>query len=66
MIISILGTSGAFKNRDNCTPIYDDKGNIKFQIAKYNSEILGKKSAKNKNSTEFLLENFDEKFIFIR
>jgi len=65
MIISILGTSGAFKNRDNCTPIYDDKGNIKFQIAKYNSEILGKKSAKNKNSTEFLLENFDEKFIFI-
>lgn len=65
MIISILGTSGAFKNRDDCTPVRDNEGNIKFQSAKYNSEILLKPSATNKNATEFLLESFDDKFVFI-
>ncbi len=65
MIISILGTSGAFKNRDECSPVRDEEGNIKFQSAKYNSEIFGVTSQSYKNATEFLLENFDETFVFI-
>ena len=65
MIISILGTSGAFKNRDACTPVRDENDVIKFQSAKYNSEVLGKNSGTYKNATEFLLESFDEKFVFI-
>ncbi len=65
MIISILGTAGAFKNRDNCTPAKDENGKIKFQSAKYNSEILKTESGIYKNATEFLLERFDEQFVFI-
>ena len=65
MIISILGTSGAFKNRDSCTPSIDESGKIRFQSAKYNSEILNKKSGEFKNATEFLLQRFDEQFVFI-
>ena len=65
MIISILGTSGAFKNRDSCTPSRDESGKIRFQSAKYNSEILNKKSGEFKNATEFLLQRFDEQFVFI-
>jgi CRISPR-associated DxTHG motif protein len=65
MIISILGTSGAFKNRDSCTPVCDEDGVIQFQSAKYNSEIFGLKSQSYKNATEFLLKNFDDKFVFI-
>lgn len=65
MIISILGTSGAFKNPDSCTPQRTEKGEIKFQNAIYHSEVLEKKSDTYKNSTEFLLQNYDEKFVFI-
>ena len=65
MIISILGTSGAFKNRENCTPQRDEEGKIKSQSAFYHSEVLDKKSGSYKNSTEFLLDNYDEKFVFI-
>lgn len=65
MIISILGTSGAFKNRDGCTPVRDDDGNIKYQSAKYDSKVLGKKSGVCKNATEFLLKRYDDKFVFI-
>jgi len=65
MIVSILGTSGAFKNRENCTPARDEKGNIKFQSAKYESKVLGKKGGVCKNATEFLLERYDDKFVFI-
>lgn len=65
MIISILGTSGAFKNRNDCTPVRDENGDIKFQSAKYNSQKLGKPSGTYKNATEYLLNNFDDKFLFI-
>jgi len=65
MIISILGTSGAFKNRDNCTPLRDEEGKIKFQSAKYDSKVLGKKSGVCKNATEFLLKRYNDKFVFI-
>ena len=65
MIISILGTSGAFFDSKECLPQRDDEGNIKFQSAKYDSELLGKESGNYKNSTEFLLESFDDDFVFI-
>lgn len=65
MIISVLGTSGAFKNRDACTPVRDEKGNIQFQEAHYSSELLGKKSGVFKNATEFLLETYEDTFVFI-
>lgn len=65
MIISILGTSGAFFDSKECLPQRDDEGNIKFQSAKYDSELLGKESGNHKNSTEFLLESFDDDFVFI-
>lgn len=65
MIISILGTSGAFFNPVNCTPKRDDQGKIKFQSARYNSEIFDIPMQSYRNSTHFLLENFDEEFVFI-
>jgi CRISPR-associated DxTHG motif protein len=65
MIVSILGTSGAFKERDTCKPQRDENKKIKFQSAYYDSEILNKKSATYKNSTEFLLDNYDDEFVFI-
>jgi CRISPR-associated DxTHG motif protein len=65
MIISILGTSGAFKNRDTCTPQREESGAIKFQSAMYYSKVLNKKSRTYKNATEFLLKSYDDKFVFI-
>jgi len=66
MVISILGTSGAFKNKENpCLPDKDEKKKIKYQSAKYNSQVLSKLSGEYKNATEFLLENYDDKFVFI-
>ena len=65
MIISILGTAGAFFEPKDCQPKRDEHGDILFQSAKYNSHVLGKKSQNYKNSTEFLLENFDDEFVFI-
>ena len=66
MIITILGTSGAFFNSKNCTPQLNDDGTFKLQSAKYNSFIFGKENKEYRNSTHFLLENFPkEKFVFI-
>jgi len=65
MIVTILGTSGAFFDPKSCKPKRDNNGKILFQSAKYNSQILNKKSKHYKNSTEFLLKNFDDKFVFI-
>lgn len=65
MIISILGTSGAFFNPDNCTPRRDEKGKILFQHARYNSDIFDIPSQAYHNSTQFLLENFEDTFVFI-
>jgi len=64
-IISILGTSGAFFNFKDCTPQRHDDGSIKYQSALYKSAILGKDDAEFRNSTHFLLENYDAKFFFI-
>ncbi|CAA6826741.1 MAG: Unknown protein [uncultured Sulfurovum sp.] len=65
MVVSILGTSGAFKGQEPCVPAKNEEGTIKFQSAKYHSEVLGKKSGVYKNATEFLLESYDDKFVFI-
>ena len=51
MIITILGTSGAFFNSKNCTPQLNDDGTFKLQSAKYNSFIFGKEN----KQMEFLL-----------
>jgi len=66
VIISILGTSGAFLNPKDCTPQLNDDGTFKLQSAKYNSSIFGKENKEYRNSTHFLLANFPkEKFVFI-
>jgi len=66
MIIAILGTAGAFIDpKQKCEPKKDENKNILFQSAKYNSQILKKDSKNYKNSTEFLLKNFNDKFVFI-
>jgi len=63
MIVSILGTSGAFK--EGCKPQKNEEGEIRFQSALYHGEILSKESKAYKNSTEFLLQNYDDDFVFI-
>lgn len=66
MVISILGTSGAYRIQGKpCLPAKDEKKKIKYQSAKYNSEVLAKPSGEYKNATEFLLESYDDKFVFI-
>ncbi len=56
-IVSILGTSGA--SVKDCLP---DK---EFPPAVYDLSLFGKDDKEYKNSTEFLLDFFDGKFIFI-
>lgn len=65
MIVTILGTSGAFFNPVNCSPKRDEKGEVQYQSAKYNSDIFEIPTQSYRNSTHFLLENFDEAFVFI-
>ncbi len=65
MIITILGTSGAGFNHKDCTPRKDEEGNILFHDAEYNSDIFNIERKRYKNSTHFLLENFDDEFVFI-
>jgi hypothetical protein len=48
MIISILGMAGEFKG--------------KFTSAYYGCEILGKESKEYRNSTDVLVQNYDDKF----
>lgn len=57
-VVSILGTSGAVFDHINCLP-------KKHTKALYDLSLFKKESKEYKNSTEFLLDNFDEKFIFI-
>ncbi len=57
-VVSILGTSGAVFDHINCLPKEHTK-------ALYDLSLFKKESKEYKNSTEFLLDNFDEKFIFI-
>ena len=59
MIISILGTSGARIDRESCLPTELNKAPL------YDLEIFGKESKEYKNSTEFLLKNYDDEFIFV-
>ena len=65
MIISILGTAGAVFDRDSCSAKRDDSGEIIERVAQYDASIFQKKRKSYKNSTHFLLENFDKKFVFI-
>ena len=65
MIISILGTSGAGFNHKDCAPRKDEEGNILFHDAEYNSDIFNIERKRYKNSTHFLVENFDDEFVFI-
>ena len=58
-IVSILGTSGARIDKATCLPT--DTGSS----ALYDLSLFQKESKRYKNSTEFLLEQFDERFIFI-
>ena len=57
-IVSILGTSGAKIDIQKCLP-------MEHTVAMYDLSLFGKESKEYRNSTEFLLDNFDEKFIFI-
>jgi len=66
MIISILGTSGAKLDTKNCITEKDTNGDIKlFEKATYDLSILEKKEKTYLNATQLLLEEFDDKFIFI-
>jgi CRISPR-associated DxTHG motif protein len=61
MIISILGTSGAKINLETCLPSSDT------QSALYDISLFEKENKEGTyiNSTHFLIENFDGKFVFI-
>ncbi len=58
-IVAILGTSGAKIDLDTCLPKEE------FPPALYDLSLFDKECKEYKNSTEFLLENYDKKFIFI-
>ncbi len=59
MIISILGTSGAKIDLTSCLP----KERAKPAI--YDLSLFGKKAESFLNATQFLLQNFDDRFVFI-
>ncbi len=61
MIISILGTSGSKIDKQTCLPIEIKKAKKAF----YNARILNKISKNNYNSTEFLLNSYNDNFILI-
>ncbi len=65
MIISILGTAGAKFDPETCLPKKDKKDNILYTNAQYDCSMFNKGKNFYKNSTHFLLKNFDEKFVFI-
>jgi CRISPR-associated DxTHG motif protein len=60
MIISILGTAGAKLDKKHCIPIPHS-----MTLAFYNAMQLNKPSTLCKNSTHFLLKNYDDRFIFL-
>ena len=60
MIISILGTAGAKPDKERCLPLPDT-----ISTAFYDAAVLEKPSDFYKNSTHFLLENFDDRFCFL-
>lgn len=64
MIISILGIAGAKFDHEKCLP-KKENGKILYSKAFYNASVLNKNSNSYCNSTHFLLENFDDKFVFI-
>jgi CRISPR-associated DxTHG motif protein len=59
MIISILGLSGAKLDANTCLPTQLHKP------ALYDLTLFKKESAHYANSTQFLLQNYDDDFIFI-
>jgi CRISPR-associated DxTHG motif protein len=59
MIISILGVSGARKDNKTCLPTQLQ------DPALYDLSLFEKENQYYKNSTQFLLQNYDDDFIFI-
>lgn len=59
MIISILGTSGATIDHDRCLP------HKVTDPALYDLSLFGKEAQSYQNATQFLLQNFDDRFVFI-
>lgn len=65
MIISILGTSGAVFDKGNCLGSRDSENHLQCRFAEYDLSLFGFENKSYKNSTHFLLDHFDKKFIFI-